>query len=144
MAQRKRPVSVTIIAILFIINGIGSLVMAMYVVIIFTFYFVGTPSEIIKLSMLFGYILTAFATTSFLTASGILKGKRWAWIIGIILVVVQLIFVIIGIPLIFVDNDIVDISGVDMACFIIACLTIWYLYRPNVKKYFETLKIQAH
>ncbi|HET8847876.1 MAG TPA: hypothetical protein VFM20_03705 [Nitrososphaeraceae archaeon] len=136
MAAKKRPIGVTIIAILIIISGIGSLVAAMYLVINFTFHSIGYPSEIIRLLISFGYILTAFAIMNFLVARGLLKGKEWARIMTIILVIVSLILGIIGIALLVVEDDIAEISAVDVASFIIAGVIIWYLFRTNVKAYF--------
>ena len=136
-----RPIGVTIIAILIIISGIGALVAAMYLVINFTFHSIGYPSEIIRLLISFGYILTAFAIMNFLVARGLLKGKEWARIMTIILVIVSLILGIIGIALLVVEDDIAEISAVDVASFIIAGVIIWYLFRTNVKAYFGRVKI---
>lgn len=141
MAAKKRPIGVTIIAILIIISGIGALVAAMYLVINFTFHSIGYPSEIIRLLISFGYILTAFAIMNFLVARGLLKGKEWARIMTIILVIVSLILGIIGIALLVVEDDIAEISAVDVASFIIAGVIIWYLFRTNVKAYFGRVKI---
>lgn len=141
MAAKKRPIGVTIIAILIIISGIGALVAAMYLVINFTFHSIGYPSEIIRLLISFGYILTAFAIMNFLVARGLLKGKEWARIMTIILVIVSLILGIIGIALLVVEDDIAEISAVDVASFIIAGVIIWYLFRTNVKAYFGRVKM---
>ena len=141
MAAKMRPIGVTIIAILIIISGIGALVAAMYLVINFTFHSIGYPSEIIRLLISFGYILTAFAIMNFLVARGLLKGKEWARIMTIILVIVSLILGIIGIALLVVEDDIAGISAVDVASFIIAGVIIWYLFRTNVKAYFGKVKI---
>lgn len=141
MAAKKRPIGVIIIAILIIISGIGALVAAMYLVINFTFHSIGYPSEIIRLLISFGYILTAFAIMNFLVARGLLKGKEWARIMTIILVIVSLILGIIGIALLVVEDDIAEISAVDVASFIIAGVIIWYLFRTNVKAYFGRVKI---
>ena len=141
MAAKKRPIGVTIIAILIVTSGIGSLVAATYLVINFTFYSIGYPSEIIRLWISFGYILIAFAIMNFLVARGLLKGKEWARIMTIILVIVSLILWIIGIALLVVEDDIAEISAVDVASFIIAGVIIWYLFRTNVKAYFGRVKI---
>ena len=59
----------------------------------------------------------------------------------IILVIVSLILWIIGIALLVVEDDIAEISAVDVASFIIAGVIIWYLFRTNVKAYFGRVKI---
>jgi hypothetical protein len=136
IVERKRPFGITIIGIIFVINGIWFLIRAMFLVITFTFYNIGTPSDIVKLSIIVGYVLTSFAITSFIVARGLLKGKEWAWTLSIIFVIVSLFFYIIGIPLLVTEEHIEDIGPVDIANLIVGSIFIWYLFRPNIKEYF--------
>lgn len=78
---------------------------------------------------------------NFLVSHGLLKGKGWTWMMAIILEIVSLILGIIGIALLVVEDDIPEISAVDVASFIIVSVIIWDLYRPKVKAYFGRVKI---
>ena len=82
-----------------------------FVVMYFTFYSIGTPSDIIKLSILFGYILTTFAIVDFIVAWGLLKGKEWAGKMAVVLVIVSFILGVVGIGLLVTDDNIAYIGA---------------------------------
>jgi hypothetical protein len=114
--QQNRPLGVTIIAILMIVVGILSIVGG---AIIF---------------LLGGFVLVAVGIASIVMAYGLWKGKRWAWIITLILSVIG---VISGIASIAIGN----FGGI--VSVIIYGVIIYYLYRPNVKAFFGKMQPSA-
>jgi len=114
--QQNRPLGVTIIAILMIIVGILSIAGGAI------------------LFLLGGFVLVAVGIASIVVAYGLWKGKRWAWIITLILSVIGLISGIIYLALgKFQEIGHVIINGV----------IIYYLYRPNVKAFFGKMQPPA-
>ena len=114
--QKNRPLGVTIIAILAVIGGIGSLLSGFAVMAI-----------IPLLGIILGGILIIIGLAYFVVAYGLWKGLNWAWTITLI---VSAIGIIVGIGSIVVGNT--------AAIFhvIVNGIVIYYLYRPNVKAYF--------
>jgi hypothetical protein len=70
--EKKRPLGVTIVAILMIIGGIA---------LLFSFH----PVSI------------ALAIANFIVAWGLLTGKGWAWLITVILAIISIVFSIVSI-----------------------------------------------
>lgn len=151
--ERKRPLGVTIVSILMIVNGIifvGGGVWAAY--------FIPTPppqltgdlsnltdgnqlspqlsttitGAIVGVVMFTAGIAIALGIASFVLSWGLLKGKGWAWIITVILAIISLVFSIIGLA----GASIPNIIGI-----IINGLILYYMYRPDVKSYFGRIKI---
>jgi hypothetical protein len=118
--QQNRPLGVTIIAVLMIIAGIVSLVFGSI------FFLFG------------GFVLVAVGIASIVMAYGLWEGKRWAWIITLILSVIG---VISGIASIAIGN----VGGIVSAIIrvIIYGVIIYYLYRPNVKAFFGKMQASA-
>ena len=68
------------------------------------------------------------AIVSFIVASGLLKGRRWAWTAALILSIISIVwyaFTVVIIPS----------NGGRTLGVIIGAVTIYYLYRPHVKAY---------
>lgn len=114
--QKNRPLGVTIIAILAVIGGIGSLLSGFAVMAIVPF-----------VGIVLGGILIVIGLAYFAVAYGLWKGLNWAWTITLI---VSAIGIIVGIGSIIVGN-----TGAIFHV-IINGIVIYYLYRPNVKAYF--------
>lgn len=114
--QRSRPLGVTIIAILAVIGGIGSLLGGFAVLAI-----------IPLLGIIFGGLLIIIGLAYFVVAYGLWKGLNWAWSITLI---VSAIGIIAGLGSIAVGNP-----GA-LFHLIVNVIVIYYLYRPNVKAYF--------
>ncbi|MDN5847344.1 MAG: hypothetical protein L0H53_13845 [Candidatus Nitrosocosmicus sp.] len=110
--QNNRPLGVTIIAILAILGGIGSLVGGIVLVAIIPFL---------------GAALIIIGLAYFGVAYGLWQGLKWAWIITLIVTVVAFIS---GLGSIIVGN----VGAVIPV--IINAIIIYYLFRPNVKAYF--------
>jgi Predicted membrane protein (DUF2127) len=156
--ERKRPVGVTIIAILTIIGGIlllfGGIALVALAPLIsqitvvdnntssnssITLNVNGTNVTIPNSGIfilggfmgVFGGLLIAIGIASFVVAWGLLKGKAWAWIVTIIITIISIVLNIISI----IAGSIESIVGL-----IINGIIIYYLYRPSVKSYFGKLK----
>jgi hypothetical protein len=114
--QRNRPLGVTIIAILAVIGGIGSLLSGLTVLAIVPI-----------LGIIFGGILIIIGLAYFVVAYGLWKGLSWAWVLTLI---VSVIGIIVGLGSIVVGN-----VGA-LFHVIVNAIVIYYLYRPNVKAYF--------
>lgn len=110
--QNNRPLGVTIIAILAILGGIGSLVGGIALVAIIPFL---------------GAALIIIGLAYFGVAYGLWKGLKWAWIITLIVTVIAFIS---GLGSIIVGN----VGAVIPV--IINAIIIYYLFKPNVKAYF--------
>jgi uncharacterized membrane protein (DUF2068 family) len=113
----KRPLGVTVIAILAVIGGMG---------------FLGSGALIFALipllGIIIGGILVIIGIAYFVMAYGLWNGLRWAWKLTLIL---SGIGIIVGIVSIVVGN-----VG-SLFHIIINAVVIYYLYRPNVKDYFR-------
>jgi len=114
--QRSRPLGVTIIAILAVIGGIGSVLSGFAIMAIMPF-----------LGIIFGGLLIIIGLAYFVVAYGLWKGLNWAWNITLI---VSVIGIIVGLGSIVVGN----IGALFHV--IVNVIVIYYLYRPNVKAYF--------
>ncbi|MBA3750818.1 MAG: hypothetical protein H0X03_08035 [Nitrosopumilus sp.] len=114
--QRNRPLGVTIIAILAVIGGIGSLLSGFAVMAL-----------IPLLGLILGGILVIIGLAYFVMAYGLWKGLKWAWAITLIL---SAIGIIVGLGSIVVGN----VGAIFHV--IVNAIVIYYLYRPNVKAYF--------
>lgn len=156
--ETKRPVGVTIIAILAIIGGIlllfGGIAFVALAPILsqintisdnnssnssFSLNINGTDVTVPKNALflfggflgIIGGMLIVIGIAGFVVAWGLLTGKGWAWIVTIIVAIISIIL-----------NLIVVISGAleNIIGLIIYGIIIYYLYRPSVKSYFGRVK----
>jgi hypothetical protein len=156
--QRKhRPLGVTIIAILTIIGGILLLLGGFSLIALGTLTSVAPPYTTTTnphpLGQFFGVISAAIGSVLLVIGIGyivmfygLLKGKRWAWTITIILLLIGIAIQIISTAtgsvlnasLISSSNTNSFISGIAGGIIGIAIniVIIYYLYRPHVKAFF--------
>lgn len=126
----QRPMGVTILAILAIIGGVISLLGGLALFFISSFVGasgVGTlgGSLVSGIVAAFGAVLIIIALIEFAGAYGFWTGKGWAWWLGIIVAVLDLIS-IINFP-----------TGI--ISFLIGIVIIYYLTRPYVKAWFHSM-----
>ena len=148
-AAKPRPIGVTIIAILNIIGGIIMLLIGLGLAAAGAILPFVPQSEFqqqqqnltagdIDLSQVppslvgggvlaIGGILIAIGILSFVFAYGLLKGRRWAWILTVILSIISIVLAAITIA----AGSIPSIISI-----IISGIILYYLYRPHVKAYF--------
>jgi uncharacterized membrane protein len=161
MKSQHRPIGVTIIAILTIIGGILLLISGLSLIALGTLISI-TPSGTTTTStnvnshpmaQVFGIISAAIGSALLVIGIGyiimfygLLKGKRWAWTITIILLIIGIAIQIISTTAGSVFNASISssssansvISGIAGGIIGIAIniVVIYYLYRPNVKAFF--------
>jgi hypothetical protein len=141
-AQGKRPTGVTIIAILNIIGGIIALFAGISIALASAFiptimsdpeFQANMQGQMIPAQMIggaaigIGVLMIILGIASFVVAWGLLKGKRWAWTVTIILSIINII------------TSAVSMLGGNfggIVSIIISGVIIYYLYRPHVKAYF--------
>jgi hypothetical protein len=75
-----------------------------------------------------GAAFVPLAIVSFIVASGLLKGRRWAWTASLVLSIISMVWYAFTVA-------IIPSNGGRTLGVIIGAVTIYYLYRPHVKEY---------
>ena len=138
MDIKKRPTGVTIIAILIIIGGILLLLAGIGGVAVGSLFI----SQIIGLGfVIIGAIILAVGIGYLVVSYGLLKGKRWAWTITVVLlfigIAINVVSIIFGSFAINMDiSTFLTVNSGNIAGIIISVIILYYLYRPHVKSYF--------
>lgn len=161
----KRPIGITIIAILIIINGsflLFSGIATLILTINFSSFdlldsvpfilesnntsnntnFQNTDSDILKNINYFlyfiGVIIILFSFIHFVIAYGLLKGKSWARLSTIIISIISIMAnIIIILITLSIFNNLESILGGTLITILINSIIIYYLFRKEVKDYFH-------
>ncbi len=139
MEIKKRPIGVTIIAILIIIGGILLLLAGIAGVAVGSL----SISQTIGLGfVIIGAIILAVGIGYLVVSYGLLKGKKWSWTITVVLLFIGIVINVVSI-IIFgyftFDTDtssFLTTNSGSIAGIIISVIILYYLYRPHVKSYF--------
>ena len=133
---QHRPTGITIIAVLMIIGGIVLLFTGI------TPLFIGplisidsSDSSTSALGLLItigGLVLVALGIASLIVSWGLLKGKRWARTITLIISIIAIIFAVISLAS---SQDLIHIISV-----IIYGIIIYYMFTDNVNLFFGQVK----
>jgi hypothetical protein len=75
-----------------------------------------------------GAVFLPLAIVSFIVASGLLKGRRWAWTAALVLSIISIVWYAFTVA-------IIPSNGGRTLGVIMGAVTIYYLYRPHVKAY---------
>ena len=115
-APRTRPTGITVLAALYVLAGLIMLAMPLMVTAMLAM--MGLPSNGALVAgatcwVVFGIIALIF----FAIAYGLLKGQHWARIVAIIFAIIGLLNIPIGT--------------------IISIIVLWYLFKPDVKAWFQ-------
>jgi len=135
---KKRPTGVTIIGILIIIGGILLLLAGIAGVVVGSL----SISQIIGLGfVIIGAIILAVGIGYLIVSYGLLKGKRWALTITVVLlfigIAINVVSIIFGSFAINMDvSSFLTANSGSIAGIIISVIILYYLYRPHVKSYF--------
>jgi len=136
MSGKNRPTGVTVIGVLQILGGLGSLGFGF--ILASTYAFLGSlmasGSEGVTFSAGFGGflavagaiiggILIVIGIANLVIAYGIFKGSGWAWMLCIIFAAISMVFGVLTFP-------------VGLITILFNALIIYYLTRRNVKVYF--------
>ncbi len=122
MAPAGRPAGVTILAVLYFIQGIMMLLVPILisVCLVSMFSVPGVEEEaggdIFAAGAICWIVFGILALIYFLIGFGLLKGQNWARIVAIIFAIIGLLNVPIGT--------------------IISIIILWYLFKPEIKAYF--------
>ena len=170
----KRPIGVTIISILAIIGGI-LLVFGGFSLLAFGAFFTAVPIETLvtepqleespqesqntaelqalsqffgSIGIVIGSIVLAVGIGYLVVSYGLLKGKRWAWIVTVILTIIAIVTQVTAVISTStlsqsLTSDITAlVSGITAHIIGIAIngIILYYLYRPNVKAFFGKSK----
>jgi hypothetical protein len=133
---QHRPDGIIIIAILMVIGGIILLFTGITPLIIGPLISINISDyEISQLGLLItigGLILVALGIASFIVSWGLLKGKRWARTITLIISIIAIIFAIISLVS---SEDLIHIIEI-----IVYGIIIYYMFTKNVKLFFGKVK----
>lgn len=141
---KRRPLGVTLLAVLALLMGLIYLIGALGSFLIASLDLdemeeaIGdqTPQFIIENAGLvfasLGAIFLALAVISFLFAFGLLRGSRWAWLIGIVIGILSIVMYSINMIINMSLSSIVSSSF----AILIAALILYYLTRPRIKAFF--------
>lgn len=138
MEIKKRPTGVTVIAILVIIDGILLLLAGIEAVAVGSLFI----SQITGLGfVIIGAIILAVGIGYLVVSYGLLKGKKWAWTITVVLLFIGMAIdvasIIFGSFAINMDiSTFLSANSGSIASIIISVIILYYLYRPHIKSYF--------
>jgi len=139
-ASKSRPRGVTIAATVNIIVGVAGLFFAIGFIaqdaVLHPFIGSDLPRRNLHadqastpgFGIALGAAFVALAIVSFIVASGLLKGRRWAWTATLVLSLISMVWYAFTVA-------IVPSNGGRTLGVIIGAVTIYYLYRPHVKAY---------
>jgi len=138
----KRPMGVTILAILAIIGGLLTIYNLISYMSFATFFDSSFPLYYLAIIGIIGIAI------SFLIAYGFWKGLRWSWFLAIILIIIGIIMQIVIVSLLFFMLPMASFPGIFgffyfiqlfmVVCSLVICgIIIFYLTRSHVKTYFD-------
>jgi hypothetical protein len=132
---QHRPTGITIISILMIIGGIILLftgITPLFLGPLISIDSDGSTSELGLLITIGGLVLVGLGIASFIVSWGLLKGKRWARTITLIISIIAIIFAIVTLVS---SEDLIHIIPV-----IIYGIIIYYMFTDKVKLFFGKVK----
>ena len=133
----QRPTGITIISILMIIGGIILLFTGITPLFLGPLISIESSSDyaISELGILItigGLVLVGLGIASFIVSCGLLKGKRWARTITLIISIIAIIFAIISL---ISSEDFIHVISI-----IIYGIIIYYMFTNKVKLFFGSVK----
>jgi hypothetical protein len=129
----KRPIGVTILAVIAIIYGIFSLLLALLGLLGSALLASGASGAAIKYSagtLVYATISDAILGILYLVFGiGAFQLKGWAWTVGVVALALDILRNIVSIVM-------RGFSVIPIITIVIALLLLWYLVRPNVRAAF--------
>jgi hypothetical protein len=132
---QHRPTGITIISILMIIGGIILLFTGITPLFLGPLISIDSDSSTSELGLLItigGLVLVGLGIASIIVSWGLLKGKRWARTITLIISIIAIIFAIVSLVS---NGDLVHVIPV-----IIYGIIIYYMFTDKVKLFFGKVK----
>jgi len=147
-SNTKRPIGVTIIAILTIIGGIALLIGGLGFISFAGILSVVSSEESSTeaaniaalgiLPMILGVFMVIIGIIYLIVSYGLLKGKGWAWTITIIVTIIGIVIQIISaVSTGLLTSSLASGLATHIIGIIISGIIIFYLYRPHVRAYFK-------
>jgi hypothetical protein len=133
--SQQRPTGITIIAVLMIIGGLILLFTGITPLFLGPLISIDSDSSTSVLGFLItmgGLVLVGLGIASIIVSWGLLKGKRWARTITLIISIIAIIFAIVSLVS---NGDLVHIIPV-----IIYGIIIYYMFTDKVKLFFGKVK----
>ncbi len=121
--EKERPLLITIISVLYFVAGV-----LMFLFTAWVFYDGITTETLNDTGTVVGAIAAAIGLISFAIGAGFWKGWRIIWKIAVAVGILGLLFCL----LMVVSNNLLGFVGLA-----IQALLLYYIYRPNVKKFFD-------
>jgi len=134
--MKKRPILVSILAVLSIIAGIPSALICLIFLLIRDEMITGIPMDGTLLDLLL-LSLFVFSVISLAAGIGIWNGKKWGWW----LVQFSSVYYILRSFSMF-KQEITEETYLRTAISILDIFLLWYFFRPNVLAYFNMQKIK--
>lgn len=131
----KRPVGVTILAVIAIIYGIFSLLLALLGVFGSALKASGVAPVAYSAGIL-AYATISNAVLGMLSLAfgiGAFRLKGWAWTVGVVALALDVVRQIIGLIIQGISASKIVVTSITIA---IALVLLWYLVRPNVRAAF--------
>jgi hypothetical protein len=132
---QHRPTGITIVSILMIIGGLILLFTGITPLFIGSLISIDSDSSTSELGLLItigGLALVGLGIASIIVSWGLLKGKRWARTITLIISIIAIIFAIVSLVS---NGDLVHVIPV-----IIYGIIIYYMFTDQVKLFFGKVK----
>ena len=132
---QHRPIGITIIAVLMIIGGIVLLFTRITPLFLGSLISIDSDSSTSELGFLIaigGLVLVGLGIASLVVSWGLLKGKRWARTITLIISIIAIIFAVISLAS---SQDLIHIISV-----IIYGIIIYYMFTDKVNLFFDKVK----
>ena len=133
----KRPIGVTILAVIAIIYGIFSLLLALLGLLGSALLASGTYSAAVKYSagtLAYATISDAVLGILYLAFGiGAFRLKGWAWTTGVVALVLDILRNIVSLV---IRGSSAGSIVVPIVTIVIALVLLWYLFRPNVRAAF--------
>jgi len=136
VSGKNRPTGVTVMGVLQILTGLGSLGLGLMLAATYTFlgslmasgaegvtFSAGFGGFLAIAGAIIGAILMVIGIANLVIAYGLFKGRNWAWMLCLIFTIISAVFGILAFP-----------AGIITLLF--NALIIYYLTRRNVKQYF--------
>ena len=145
-AKAGRPLGIAILAVLDIICGIAALIGGIVLAAVSTIVDEPEIEDAIRDAMtsagvtnveaildilatvliVLGVFICIMGLVAIVVGWGFWTGKQWAWILGVILFIVSIVFSAVG--MVWAPTNVIGV--------IIDAVILYYLFRPNVKAWF--------
>ena len=119
--EKSRPTLITIIAILYFLVGVLSIISGLVMIV------GGAAVGQLVLGSMTGAVLIVVGLVNLVIAGGFWNGWKAIWYLAVIFGVLELIICIVGV---------FSVGPLSLVGLLIEALLLYYMFRPNVKEFF--------